>query len=385
MAYALEEGLEAGAPQRRHGGTGMLVLHLFQGLAMVLGLVTAIIALRLIRITRSWAAWALIAGGMVLIVAGRLFEYLPFQPAPLTPRSVAEALMRIGTSVLFVVGMALIAPLFIAMRKAQDDLQRGRDELEARVRERTAELERSNRQLAEFAFMASHDLQEPLRKILAFGDRLRVAAGDTLSPEAHDDLDRMEKAAGRMRDLINALLLYSRVTSKAQPFALVDLGRIMREVMSDLEVHLQETAGVVQVGPLPAIEAEPTQMRQLFQNLLGNALKFCRPGVPPRVEVKGEVVTDGASGERWCRLEFRDNGIGFENKFGERIFQVFQRLHARHEYEGNGIGLSICRKIADRHGGTITAQGMPGEGSVFVVTLPFRHGQEETWAPTLRS
>jgi signal transduction histidine kinase len=189
----------------------------------------------------------------------------------------------------------------------------------------------------------------------------------------------MENAAGRMQNLINALLTYSRVTSKARPFVSVDLGRILQEVMSDLEVPLQETAAVVHVGPLATIEADPSQMRQLFQNLLGNALKFRRPGRAPEVGITGQMGSDPTSGGGpQYRLEFRDNGIGFDDKYDERVFAVFQRLHARHEYEGSGIGLAICRKIAERHGGTITARSVPGEGSVFVVLLPCRHSQEGT-------
>ena len=355
-----------------------MLLVLIQGAALVLQMVAAVLALRLIRITRRWAAWAMIAVGITLVVALRCVDFFPIRPAALTPRNAADALLRLAISLLMLVGIALIAPLFSAMRQAQEALEGGRDALEARVRERTAELERSNRDLAEFAYVASHDLQEPLRKILAFGDRLERAAGPDLSPEARDYLERMEKAARRMQNLINALLTYSRITTQARPFVHVDLGRIAREVLSDLEVALEETAAVVRVGKLATSEADPSQMQQLFQNLLGNALKFRRPGVPPEVDITGEMGAERtAAGGGLYRLEFRDNGIGFEDKYRDRIFAVFQRLHARHEYEGSGIGLSICRKLVERHGGSITARSVPGRGTVFVVTLPCRHGQGE--------
>jgi light-regulated signal transduction histidine kinase (bacteriophytochrome) len=168
-------------------------------------------------------------------------------------------------------------------------------------------------------------------------------------------------------------LTYSRITTQGRPFVPVDLSRIAREVLSDLEVPLEETEAEVHVGDLATIEADPMQMRQLFQNLLGNALKFHRPGVPPEVWITGEAVGDrSAAGGGHYRLVFRDNGVGFEDKYAERIFAVFQRLHARHEYAGSGIGLAICRKIAARHGGDVTARSVPEEGSVFTVTLPMK-------------
>jgi light-regulated signal transduction histidine kinase (bacteriophytochrome) len=188
----------------------------------------------------------------------------------------------------------------------------------------------------------------------------------------------MLSAAGRMRRLIDDLLTFSRVTTQKRPFARLDLERVAREVVSDLEVRIAQAGGTVAIGKLPAVEADLTQMRQLFQNLIANAVKFHRPGVPPVVEVAGELVTqppadpDADEPVPLCRLSVRDNGIGFDEKYRERIFDVFQRLHGRDEYEGTGVGLAVCRKIAERHGGTITAHGRPGEGATFVVTLPVR-------------
>lgn len=256
--------------------------------------------------------------------------------------------------------------------------------LEQRVAERTAQLQRlndllqaSNRELQDFASVASHDLQEPLRKIRAFGDRLMQRAGEELGAENRDSLARMQSAATRMQTLINDLLMFSRVTSRGQPFAVVDLNQIIAEVLSDLEERITQSAAQVWVAPsMPTIEADYTQIRQLLQNLVANGLKFHLPGKQPAVRVEVTEVdynsaTD-AFGERLVQISVRDNGIGFDEKYLDRIFTVFQRLHGRGSYEGNGIGLAVCRRIVERHHGTITARSTPGEGATFVVTLPLR-------------
>ena len=284
----------------------------------------------------------------------------------------------------FRIGLGRIVADFMDIterRQAEEALQRAHDELELRVQQRTAELSRSNAELQQFAYVASHDLQEPLRKIQAFGDRLGINAGPTLDERNRDYLQRMLNAASRMSALINALLAYSRVTTKAQPFSRVNLSDVAREVLSDLEVAIEEAGATVEVGELPTIDADPSQMRQLLQNLIGNALKFRRPDVPARVRVEAEIVPAAAEGappvSTVVRLRVIDNGIGFEEKYASRIFEVFERLHGRDEYAGSGIGLAICRKIAQRHHGTITASSQPGEGSVFTVTLPVNQPQEE--------
>ncbi|HEY2289900.1 MAG TPA: CHASE3 domain-containing protein [Thermoanaerobaculia bacterium] len=277
-------------------------------------------------------------------------------------------------------------------RQAETALLAARDELEVRVRERTAELatanehlrqsalelERSNRELQDFAFVASHDLQEPLRKIQAFGDRLRGKHGEALGPEGIDYLERMQRAAHRMHVLINDLLTFSRVTSRGQPFVPTDLGQIAREVLSDLEVRVEQTGGRVEIGGLPTLDADPLQMRQLLQNLLGNGLKFHRDGEPPVVRISGSVLADG--GPPRARIVVADNGIGFDMKYLDRIFTPFQRLHGRTEYEGTGIGLAVCRRIVERHGGTLTAESAPGQGARFLVTLPVQQTQGESAA-----
>jgi PAS domain S-box-containing protein len=227
------------------------------------------------------------------------------------------------------------------------------------------ELERSNAELQDFATIASHDLQEPLRKVMAFGEHLKEHSGDNLDELGRDYLARMQSAALRMSVLIEALLQYSRVATRAQPFQPVDLLAVVFGVVADMEERIAKSHARIELVPVPKVMADPTQMRQLMQNLVANALKFQNPGTRPVVVIEGRTTDQG-----WCEISVRDNGIGFEEKHLERIFRPFQRLHGRSEYEGSGMGLAICRKVVARHGGTITAHSSPGEGSTFVVTLP---------------
>jgi light-regulated signal transduction histidine kinase (bacteriophytochrome) len=240
--------------------------------------------------------------------------------------------------------------------------------LEEKVRERTRELERKNVELADFTSIVSHDLKEPLRKISVFGDRLRELCGPALDERGRDFVDRIRISAARMARLIDDLLAYTRVTTRLEPCAAVDLSRILDEVLTDLEVTIEKTAARVDASPLPAIEADPVQMRQLFQNLVGNALKFHAPDRPPVVRVSCRRLPDDGD----CEIVFEDNGIGIAPEHFERIFGVFQRLHSREDYEGSGIGLAVCKKIAERHGGSISVESAPGEGAKFIVRLPLR-------------
>lgn len=264
---------------------------------------------------------------------------------------------------------------------SRDELDREvsrRIELERSLRKRSDELVRSNSDLERFAYVASHDLQEPLRKIAAFGEMLEREAGDALSENGRDYLTRVMGASRRMKLLIDDLLAFSRVSTRAKPFVEVNLATIVEEVLDDIETRIRDTNGRVDVGDLPVIEAEATQMRQLFQNLIGNALKFHKPDQAPIVTVSG-LVLDGEQGleEPVLELTVKDNGIGFDDKYLDRMFEVFQRLHGRLAYEGSGIGLAICRKIVERHGGTIEAHGTDGEGATFLIRLPLRQRQEE--------
>jgi light-regulated signal transduction histidine kinase (bacteriophytochrome) len=207
-------------------------------------------------------------------------------------------------------------------------------------------------------------LQEPVRKILSFGDLLNTSAGPALEGNAREHLARMLSAAARMRTLISDLLLYSQVTTRVQPFARTDLARVAREVIADLETSIAESGGRVEVGELPVIDADALQMRQLLQNLLGNALKYRQKDTPPVVRLRC------SNGGQHCTITVTDNGIGFNEKYASKIFRMFVRLHGRAEYEGSGIGLAICRKIVERHGGTIVATSTAGQGATFTVTLP---------------
>ena len=262
------------------------------------------------------------------------------------------------------------------LHQSQERLRLALDE----SRRYAAQLEKLNIELQDFTFIASHDLQEPLRKVLTFGQRLHDRASGKLTAEEADYLDRMVNAAGRMQAMIQGLLAYSRVTTQAQVRTCVDLSKTAAEVLSDLEVSLESSQAQVEVGELPAVQGDPLQMRQLLQNLIGNAIKFARPGEPPRVRVwaqdlpaeAGAFGGDSLGGEAPACVQIcvEDNGIGFDPSRLEKLFQPFQRLVSRTEYEGSGIGLAICRKIVERHGGSITARSTPGQGSTFVVTLP---------------
>jgi len=273
-----------------------------------------------------------------------------------------------------IVGLVGIGRDITARKLAEDSLRSS----EAKLRQSTIQLERSNHELQDFAYVASHDLQEPLRKIVVFGERLKDKKIEDLGPEARDYLDRMQKAAGRMQTLINDLLSFSRVTTKARPFAPVDLAEVAADVVNDLEGRIEQVKGRVEiVGTLPVIDAEALQMRQLLQNLTGNALKFRRPEEPPVVKIEAQIVSGGTPPQQLCKLMVSDNGIGFDEKYLDRIFNVFQRLHTRAEYEGTGMGLAITRKIALHHGGDITAKSQPGHGATFIVTLPVSHTKPE--------
>ncbi len=246
------------------------------------------------------------------------------------------------------------------------------------------ELARSNAELEQFANVASHDLQEPLRKIVTFSDRLKTKYGEALTAQGCDYLERMQNAAERMQTLINDLLTLSRIMTKAQPFVPVDLAQVVQEVLSDLEVRIEHTRGQVEVGELCTIDADPLQMRQLLQNLIGNALKFHQDVEPPRVRIYSQLLkgeqqqsTGNSAIPALCQILVEDNGIGFDEKYKDRIFNPFQRLHGRSEYEGTGMGLAICRKIVERHNGSITVQSGLGQGSTFIVTLPLQQRQEK--------
>ncbi|WP_409479876.1 ATP-binding protein [Pseudobdellovibrio sp. HCB154] len=263
---------------------------------------------------------------------------------------------------------------YVAVRYDITERKLGEEKLKVYAKK----LEVSNKELQDFASVAAHDLQEPLRKIQAFSERLTTKAKTLLDAETFDYVDRIQSSAKRMQTLINDLLTYSRVTTKTQPFAKLDLNHVISQVVSDLEIRIEQTKGKVVVSKLPEIYGDATQIYQLFQNIIGNALKFRKPDVDPVVQVDAQITDKSELGGKVCQIKVTDNGIGFDEKYLDRIFTIFQRLHGRHEYEGTGIGLAVCRKIVDRHGGTISATSAPGEGSQFIITIPMKitHGEQ---------
>jgi PAS domain S-box-containing protein len=248
-------------------------------------------------------------------------------------------------------------------KKAEMAIQEREKELRAYAHR----LELVNQELQEFAFIASHDLQEPLRKIQTFGNMLRTRCATALDERGMDYLVRMENAATRMRGLIHDLLEFSRVTTRPAAYKPVDLREILNDIIEVFELRLPNEGTHIEISDLPVIDADESQMKQLFQNLVGNALKYKNDKEPPHIRIYGKKPDN-----EFCQIFVEDNGIGFEQEFAEKIFAPFQRLHPKGEYEGTGMGLAICRKIVERHGGTITARSRPGRGATFIITLPFR-------------
>jgi PAS domain S-box-containing protein len=244
---------------------------------------------------------------------------------------------------------------------------------------KVAQLDKSNRHLQEFVYVASHDLQEPLRKISTFGERLRNRCGSQLSDEGNLFLGRILNSTASMQILLEDLLAFSRLASHPANYELLSLDQCLQSVLSDLEVKIEESGAKITADPLPMIDGYPGQLKQLFSNLISNAIKFRKPGVKPRIRISSSMVRAGdfprlelLPGVKYMTVIVSDNGIGFEEEFTERIFQIFQRLHAKAEYPGSGVGLAICKRIAENHKGAIFARSAPGEGAEFTVVLPVK-------------
>ena len=253
--------------------------------------------------------------------------------------------------------------------KAERKLEKHLEDLEKLVGVRTAALEKSNQDLSDFAFIASHDLQEPLRKVSILGDQLRDFNKD-LDEKSRDYINRMQNAILRMHDFINDLLVFSSLTTEVSPFAKFKLNNIIEDTLSDLETQISESRGTINVNTLPDIEVDPVQMRQLFQNLISNALKYRKENIAPVINIFSQGGDNG-----YVTIKIEDNGIGFDEKFKDKIFQLFQRLHGKNEYGGTGMGLAICKRIIEHHNGTLTVNSKPGVGTTFTINLPNEQSQ----------
>lgn len=292
----------------------------------------------------------------------------------------------IATSIAIVIALTALFTssllFYSTLKKREEEKVR----LEVMVSQRTSELqhllnelERSNQDLQDFAFVASHDLQEPLRKIRAFSDRLTSKYGQVLG-DGKDYLDRMNSAATRMSRLIEDLLEFSRVSTRAQAFKPVDLNDILKDVLETLELSIEDSKASIAIATLPVIEADSVQLKQLFQNIIGNALKFTAPGRQPDIHIGCTNISPVdhplLKEETWYEVFVTDNGIGFEEKYLDRIFTPFKRLHGKSAYAGTGIGLAVCKKIVERHGGEITANSVPDVGTTFRIRLPASQSSE---------
>ena len=256
-------------------------------------------------------------------------------------------------------------------------------ELNKQLLENISRLEAANKDLDLFAFMASHDLQAPLRKIRMFSDRLLASSDNSFGKEGKMYLTRIQEVSKRMQDLINDILRFSKIAVEKQSFEEVDLNGVVEEALSEMEPVIREKNALVELDRLPVLPASTVLMGPLFSNLISNALKYSKKGENPRVRIRyeeGPIQTMGNGKEsevRYGRIYIEDNGIGFDQKYAEQIFDMFRRLHSNAEYEGTGIGLALCKKIVEMHHGFISALGRPGEGAIFIVSLPLSIPQKE--------
>jgi signal transduction histidine kinase len=255
-------------------------------------------------------------------------------------------------------------------RKASEERVK---ELNRQLLDNIALLESANRDLDRFAFMASHDLQEPLRKIRTFSDLLFVKYQQVLDNAAMNYINRIQNAAVRMQTLISDILAFSRINNEKDTFVNANLNLILQEVLDELDNTIQDKKARIEAAELPSIDVNPGLIRPLFENLLSNALKYCKKEVPPVVKIRSEIIAASTSNKepmQYCRIYVEDNGIGFDQVYAEQIFDMFRRLHVHSEFEGTGIGLTLCKKIVEKHNGFISVQSKVNKGSVFIISLP---------------
>jgi len=250
---------------------------------------------------------------------------------------------------------------------ARKRLEEEREALLQEIRKINRKLEEANKELQDFVYIASHDLREPLRKISSFGTLLQDSLKGKLDEDQQENFQFMIDGARRMQDMIDALLTYSRLTTRAKPPEWVDLNKVIEDLKKlELATMLDETQGIIDVPqPLPSVQADASQMHQLFQNLIGNGLKFHKEGIPPAIIIRAYEVENNM-----IRIEVEDNGIGIDEKYHSQLFTMFKRLHSQEEYKGTGIGLASCKKIVERHGGNIGIKSTLDKGSIFWFTLP---------------
>jgi len=259
--------------------------------------------------------------------------------------------------------------LEVMERKASEDKVK---QLNYKLLENIASLEAANRDLDRFAFMASHDMQEPLRKIRVFCDRLWSKTRDVLDDDCKNDLNRIVNAAERMQNLISDILAFSQLSAEKVSFLPYDLNDLVAEVLSEMSEDVRMKEALVKVDKLPSLPVNPGLMRPLFHNLISNSLKYCKKGIPPEIQIrtKKEVTPLNGGEGQYCHILIEDNGIGFDQKYAEEIFGMFRRLHRSSEFEGTGIGLALCKKIVEQHHGYLSAQSKVNEGATFIISLP---------------
>jgi signal transduction histidine kinase len=234
-------------------------------------------------------------------------------------------------------------------------------------------LETANKELDRFAFMASHDMQEPLRKIRTFSDLLAIKHKAQLDDEAQGKIRIIQKAAERMQELIKDILTFSKISTEKEPFVKTDLNPLVQEVIDELDAGIQEKKATLEVGTLPTLLVNPVLIKSLFLNIIGNAMKYSKPDVPPEIKIYCDNLEKDQKKNahtRYYRIFIKDNGIGFDQKYAEQIFDMFKRLHVHTEYEGTGIGLALCKQIMEKHNGYINAVSAENEGATFIISLP---------------
>jgi light-regulated signal transduction histidine kinase (bacteriophytochrome) len=373
---------------------------LLQLIAVALQVSAAFFAFRLTRLTGGWTSWVLVSIAFCIMALRRSFSlWRLFAGDPLGAPDLVDESVAVAISACMLAGVLAIAPLFRTIKQAAETLKRAKEDLEIKVAERTEELRganahlavelderrraehrmaqyaddlvRSNAELEQFAYVASHDLQEPLRMVASFTQLLARRYRGKLDKDADEFIGFAVEGATRMQTLINDLLAYSRVGTRGKPLAPTDCGAVVKMALANLARTVEESGATVAYGSLPSVWADEVQLTQLFQNLIANAIKF--KGIAPP-----EIHISAAKQDSQWLFAVRDNGIGIPPEQRERIFSVFQRLHHRAEYPGTGIGLAICKKIVERHGGRIWVESQPGHGATFYFSLGEGEGHDRT-------